>query len=341
MRTRAYRRPLSAAGRIGDNPAMTRFPGIPRIAALGLVLAGLLALAACGSIEWPPPGRGPTDINRPPQAAVSAPAFVGAGAVVAGRGDTVYGLARRHRVPVRAIIEANRLKPPYHLDVGQRVVLPRGARHRVRRGETLYGIARAYGVNPYALARLNGLRPPYVIRTGERLAVPGRGAVRTVAKGPAPRAPDTPRPPSLSAPRKPPPPALSRPPAASGKGFIWPVRGRVVSGFGAKAKGLRNDGINIAAKRGAPVRAAENGVVAYAGNELRGFGNLLLVKHAGGWVSAYAHTDRMLVKRGDKVRKGQRIATVGATGNVRDPQLHFELRRGRRAEDPSKHLLGA
>jgi murein DD-endopeptidase MepM/ murein hydrolase activator NlpD len=119
------------------------------------------------------------------------------------------------------------------------------------------------------------------------------------------------------------------------------VKGKVVSGFGSKAKGLRNDGINIAADHGAPVMASENGVVAYAGNELRGFGNLLLIKHANGWVTAYAHNDRLLVKRGDSVRKGQHIATVGATGNVRGPQLHFELRRGRIAEDPEKHLRGA
>ena len=134
---------------------------------------------------------------------------------------------------------------------------------------------------------------------------------------------------------------VPRPPATTAKGFQWPVRGRVVSGFGAKAKGLRNDGINIAAKRGSPVRAAENGVVAYAGNELRGFGNLLLLKHSGGWITAYAHNDKLLVKRGQKIKKGQNIATVGSTGNVRTPQLHFELRKGKRARDPKKYLRPA
>lgn len=321
---------------------MSRNPPIPRPLALAAVAIAALALARCGFVEWPPPGRGPEDVNRPPPGAAtgggarSSAAFVGAGAVIAGRGDTVYALSRRHRVPVRAIIEANGLQPPYHLDVGQRVLLPRGPRHRVKRGETLYAIARAYRVNPYDIARLNGLEPPYVIRTGERLAIPGRHGAPVAAKA-APGGRETA---SLKVPRKP-PPKLSRPPAASGKGFLWPVKGRVVSGFGAKARGLRNDGINIAARLGAPVLAAENGVVAYAGNELRGFGNLILIKHADGWVSAYAHTDEMLVRRGEKVAKGQRIATVGATGNVRDPQLHFELRRGRRAEDPSKHLRGA
>ena len=101
---------------------------------------------------------------------------------------------------------------------------------------------------------------------------------------------------------------------------------------------MRNDGINIAAPRGTPVLAAENGVVVYAGNELRGFGKLILVKHSGGWVSAYAHNQSFMVKRGEKVTKGQRIARVGSTGGVISPQLHFELRKGRDAKDPRKYL---
>ena len=106
--------------------------------------------------------------------------------------------------------------------------------------------------------------------------------------------------------------------------------------------GLRNDGINIRAKRGSPVFAAESGVVAYAGNELRGFGNLLLIKHEGGWITAYAHNEKLLVKRGETLKRGQKIATVGSSGNVSTPQLHFELRLGRSAKNPSnfiKHKL--
>lgn len=255
--------------------------------------------------------------------------------MIAGRGDSVYGLSRRHRVPVRAIIEANGLRPPYHLKKGQRVVLPRGRQHTVKRGETFFGIANSYRVNAYALARANGLKPPYNIQAGQVLVVSGQASAKPVAKKTASTVLLKP------APRRPPPPSVPRPPAASGKGFIWPVRGRVVSGFGVKSKGLRNDGINIAAARGTPVKASENGVVVYAGNELRGFGNLLLIKHANGWVSAYAHNDTLLAKRGDKVAKGQKIATVGSTGSVKDPQLHFEMRRGRTARDPRKYLRGA
>jgi murein DD-endopeptidase MepM/ murein hydrolase activator NlpD len=128
-------------------------------------------------------------------------------------------------------------------------------------------------------------------------------------------------------------------PAARGSGkFLWPVSGKIVSPFGPKEGGLHNDGINVAAPLGTPVRAAENGVVVYAGNELRGFGNLLLVRHADGWVSAYAHCDALLVKRGASVKRGQVIARVGQTGSVGAPQLHFELRKSGQAVDPLSEL---
>ena len=111
-----------------------------------------------------------------------------------------------------------------------------------------------------------------------------------------------------------------------------------MSRFGALGKGLQNDGINILAPRGTPIRAVQNGVVAYSGNELRGFGNLLLIKHTGGWISAYAHNDQLLVKTGDQVRRGQVVSRVGSTGSVDKPQLHFELRRKNRAVDPERYL---
>lgn len=119
---------------------------------------------------------------------------------------------------------------------------------------------------------------------------------------------------------------------------MWPVNGEVIAEFGPQEKGRHNDGINIAAPRGTPVRAVESGVVAYAGNELRGFGNLLLVKHESGWVSAYAHNADLLVQRGDTVSRGQTIARVGDSGGVSTPQLHFELRKGPRPVDPRSYL---
>lgn len=323
-----------------------------------VAMVALAALAGCGWAEWPPPGQQPP--SRP--AARQFPRIVAGGeqVVTVQAGETLFGLARRHKVPPRAIIEANGLKPPYQLLVNQTLMIPSGTEHEVKPGETIYTVASRYGANPYDLARVNGVRPPYVLKAGEKLMIPGRSAAPVaarpdaVARSPAvgsiasptkETAAVQPSPPPSSPPPSPPaaeevaaaPPPVDAAIGGSGK-LAWPVRGRVISGYGAKEKGLRNDGINIAAPKGAPVRAAETGTVAYAGNELRGFGNLLLIRHRNGIVTAYAHTDQILVKRGDPVRRGQVVARVGSTGGVPSPQLHFEVRQGRRAVDPEPYL---
>ena len=123
--------------------------------------------------------------------------------------------------------------------------------------------------------------------------------------------------------------------------FRWPARGRVISSAGAMSNGQQNDGINIALPEGTSVHAAEDGVVAYAGSELKGYGNLVLVRHSNGFVTAYAHASEILVKRGDQVRRGQVIAKSGQTGNVSSPQLHFEIRKGSAPVDPTQYLPGA
>lgn len=298
--------------------------------------AMLLALNACGWAEWPPADDGPRSGNRPQTTGGSSAAFVSADAVIVGKGDTVYGLSRRHRVSARAIIEANNLKAPYVLKAGQRLVLPRARDYVVKRGDSLSVIAAKQNADMYAIARLNGLKAPYTIQIGQRLTLPDASRSRPVgiptAKAPSPKRQ------SLAAKDKPKQKVVAPPPPRTGKGFLWPLRGKIVSTFGGKSEGLKNDGINISAPRGAQVVAAENGVVAYAGNELRGFGNLLLLKHAGGWITAYAHNEKLLVKRGDKIKKGQTIARVGSTGSVQAPQLHFELRKGKKAIDPMKYL---
>ena len=120
--------------------------------------------------------------------------------------------------------------------------------------------------------------------------------------------------------------------------FRWPVRGRVIAGFGSKANGQQNDGINLAVPEGSAVRAAEDGVVVYAGNELKGYGNVILIRHSNGFVTAYAHASEIMVKRNDKVQRGQIIAKSGQTGTVASPQLHFEIRKGSSAVDPMQFL---
>ena len=274
--------------------------------------------------------------------------------------ETVYAISRRYGVPVRSLLVINRLEPPYLLKPGQVIRVPAQRTHLVRKGETVYAISKRYDVSIAELVRLNGIDRSLTIVIGQTLLLPDpqepepqapskppakTTVVRGTDEGNAPRAGRTaPRdaPQVALAPPKrvvlPPTTNIPRPKAFSGKGFLWPITGKVISRFGAKGKGLHNDGINIAAPRGTPVRAAQNGVVAYYGNELRGFGNLVLIKHAKGYMTAYAHNSSVLVKRGQRVAKGQVIAKVGSSGNVSGPQLHFEIRKGRRAVDPLRYL---
>ncbi len=236
------------------------------------------------------------------------------------------------------------------------------AEHIVRTGETMYSIALTYGVSPAALARANNMQQPELLQVGQRLVIPAGGTqvaaaaattARPAATTPTPRtevavaAPtaghavvtDVPRPTEVAAlPTQ--QPVTADPPTANGTSFRWPLTGaRVISDFGPKPGGERNDGINLAAAAGTAIKAAEAGTVIYAGNEIPGYGNLILIRHADNWVTAYAHTSRMLVAKDDVVQRGQTIALVGATGSVTSPQLHFELRRGSTPVNPLSYLL--
>ena len=302
-----------------------------------LALLFALVVAGCGqrpaTVEYKATG----DIPPPPaEKPVITATKQAPGSITVQVGDSVHRIARRYNISTRALIDMNGLKPPYKLVVGQVLRLPHEHVHMVVRGDTLYGISRKYGVDMNALARANRLGPPYLLLVGQRLTVPvtSAGATQTAAQPALP--PPTP---TINTTAKAPPtaPIPTPPPLGSGR-FLWPVKGTILSKFGPKTGGFHNDGINIAAPRGAPVYAAEAGVVAYAGNELRGYGNLLLVRHADGWTSAYAHNDVLLVKRGDTVRRGQTIAKIGSSGNVTAPQSHFELRRGTKVVDPLPHL---
>lgn len=126
--------------------------------------------------------------------------------------------------------------------------------------------------------------------------------------------------------------------SVAGAKLRWPVAGKIVGNFGPRPDGTHNDGVNIAAPLGTDVHAAESGVVAYAGDELKGYGNLVLIRHDNGWVTAYAHADEILVKRGDRIKRGQVVAKAGRTGQVDQPQVHFELRQGQKPVDPTPFL---
>jgi murein DD-endopeptidase MepM/ murein hydrolase activator NlpD len=258
-------------------------------------------------------------------------------------GETMPAIAKRYGVDVHVLASANGLTQPYRLRTGQQLQLPAGdAASSVAasspRGDAPAAAA-ARALPPAASAPIVAAPVPPV--ESATLPPPEASTVPYLpAPEPAERGTETPAEPPqevAALPKMAPPPAEATEPAGDAP-FAWPVRGKVISSYGQKGSGLHNDGINIAAERGAPVRAAAGGVVAYAGNELKAFGNLILIKHPGGWVSTYAHNEKLLVKRGDRVRRGQIIGHVGTSGSVSDPQLHFELRRGKRAVDPLAYL---
>lgn len=273
------------------------------------------------------------------------------------KGETLYSISRAYGTDIQAIVKTNALKPPYKLSKGQVLIIPKAYSYRVKKGDTIWGVSEAQSISVSELVRANDLRKPYTIFVGQNLILPGGGgdvqvASKTTWERPKVKAKKTPAPVVTQTTKGWPRPtakpnqssqvakvkSIAQPVPRAGSKFMMPVRGRVISAYGPKAKGLHNDGINISAARGTPVKAAENGVVAYTGSQMGGFGNLILVKHSDGYISAYAHTGNMLVKRGDKVRRGQVIGKVGSSGNVDRPQLHFQIRRGRKTLDPMKFL---
>ncbi len=266
------------------------------------------------------------------------------------------GLAVDAAVAPAPRLAANSPTLPSAAPVGppRSVLAPASSVHIVAPGETLHSIARQYGKSVLILAKANNIPPDTMVRVGERIIVPD---ARPATAPAAPRAEPAAAPPAgptlataesphsarLATPAAPAPQSAVKTaePAGGLPSFRWPVRGRVIAGFGPKPNGLQNDGINLAVPEGTPVKAAEDGVVAYAGNELKGYGNLVLVRHSNGFVTAYAHASELMVKRGDEVKRGQVIAKSGQTGNVTAPQLHFEIRKGSTPVDPAQYLNGA
>jgi murein DD-endopeptidase MepM/ murein hydrolase activator NlpD len=231
----------------------------------------------------------------------------------------------------------------------------------VKPGDTLSGIALRYRVSEDDVAAMNRLRNRDALRVGQVIRVPAYGRVRGTAtvRMQTPPRPATSRKPATSKPTqvayKPTPKPTVRPRQSTGSGtttqsppatlpdnpnaeFVWPLDGVILSSFGSRHNGERNDGINIACTGGEAIRAAADGTVTYVGNELKGYGNLILIKHDNGFTSAYAHADEIKVTKGSRVSRGQVIAYAGSTGDVAEPQLHFELRRGTKPVDPRPYL---
>jgi len=250
-------------------------------------------------------------------APASKPVVAAASTVhVVNRGDTLLSIARRNNVTAADLSKANGLDSSSKLKLGQKLTVP-GAK-----------TAAAQAAQPAAVAVAQPAAAP-ATRTAAVAATPPQSARLASATAKVEEAP------AVEAPVK----------ATEATGalptFRWPVRGKVITSYGAKTNGKANDGINLAVPEGTPVKAAEDGVVAYSGNELKGYGNLVLVRHSNGYVTAYAHASELLVKRGDTIKRGQIIAKSGQSGEVGSPQLHFEIRKGSSPVDPLQFLNGA
>ncbi len=261
------------------------------------------------------------------------------------RGDHLDAIARDLDTTRAVLVEANKLKRPDALNPGQRLKVPIEKVYLVQSGDTVFAVAKRFDLSVADLADLNAISETHKLRAGDQLALPSvfhdngpvmaaplRASLRPAPYTYRPSPPNTgsyirqggPYPPAIAAAG----PALTDAQVmAAGRGrFVWPVTGDILSTFGVKDVGRSNDGIDVKAPQGSVVHAAAAGDVVYAGDQVPGFGNLVLVKHADGWVTAYAHLDRVSVKMRQNVTQGEEIGQVGQSGGVSEPQLHFEVR---------------
>ncbi|MDX2259683.1 MAG: peptidoglycan DD-metalloendopeptidase family protein [Hyphomicrobiaceae bacterium] len=287
-----------------------------------------------GSAVRPPPDHTPYPAEQEATTAEAPDDWTGTHTIAAG--DSLYKLARRYGTRSADLQRYNGIKEPTRLRLGQVLRVPGGG---TPSGGTPSGGAPAGGAvaatAPAATTVVAAAdEPARGVRTID--IVPPSAPVAT-AEAPATIAPKEPAVTQVRA-DKPTLPSPVAEAAAKSDKLRWPARGRIIAGFGPKKDGTRNDGINLAVPMGSEVHAAADGIVAYAGSELQGYGNLVLVRHDNGWVTAYAHASEVLVKRGDTIKRGQVIAKAGKSGDVDQPQVHFELRQGSDPVDPLPHL---
>ena len=320
----------------------------------GVILVSLsLLLGACASAPGKISNIQIPDLSlkrkSPPAEVVRAPnrqsvlPIPSSGVITVAEGDTIFRIANRYQTYPERVIADNNLQPPYALTVGQQLQLTPPRFHVVRLGDSLYSLSQRYAISQFQLAELNGLEAPYELVVNQRLQLPDSydlsvlDAIEKPIKTPAviskpgtPVATTTPIAPAPAVPRK----NFIAPTLTASDGFNWPISGEVLQEFGPAERGVHNDGLNIAAEFGAPIQTAAPGTVAYVGENLKSFGTLVLVKHDGGYITAYAHLAEVAVSEGDILSTGQLLGRVGATGTVDRPQLHFEIRRNRAPINP-------
>lgn len=290
--------------------------------------------------------------------------------IIVDDSENIYTIASKYNVSMPALILANNIKFPFILKEGQTLVLPYPDQYKVKKDDSIYKIAKQFNLNVSQLIAMNDLKSPYGLTEGQELRLPpaikkGEGTktlvyVKPVLKDnteaetikvlseeqnisfiPVPVMKDSQRVSGHSISESPSPSAVmskTLQKKQKNEGFIWPVEGRLLSGFGPKTGGLYNDGINIRVKEGVHVKASASGRVVYSDGDLEGYGNLVIIKHSNGYITAYAHNRDLLVKQGDFVEQGEDIAVAGSTGNVRVSQLHFGIRKGKKPVNPVRYL---
>lgn len=260
--------------------------------------------------------------------------------------DSVSSVARLFGTSPEELAQLNHLSPPFRLQIGQQLEIPSVSAANDSASMAYLTLEPPVPqVESASLEPLNTL-PPTMDAQPQGATVTGQPLPQPTVPQAAPTQLGAPTPtaaPSALTPTAQPPAKVVdvskiKVPARGGAKMIRPVQGNIASSYGPKADTLQNDGINIVAVRGTPVRAAENGVVIYAGEDLASYGRLTLVKHQDGLVTAYAHQDKFLVNKGQVVKRGQTIGTVGSSGNVKTPQLHFEVRKGSKPVNPMSYL---
>jgi len=255
--------------------------------------------------------------------------------ITVSKGDTLYSLSRKYQIPVNDLAVMNKLTAPFNLSVGQKLKVPKLDAVQTRPATVAKTVKKSSAAKNESVKdnSKNILKDKAVKNNTIKSASKKTEASvqQKQTKTPIQKEQKT----QTVAPKK---STASKIVARSSSKFTWPVRGAILSGYGPKNNGLVNDGINISASLGTVVKAAENGVVAYAGNEVKGMGNLIIIQHSDGWMTVYAHLDSMSVRRGAQVSVGQPIGKIGKTGKVDKPQLHFEIRKGTKSYNPTLYL---
>ncbi len=306
------------------------------------LIFALTGLSACKTVSLPSISRdAPAPREEAPLRAQKL-AIPPSGWIVSEAGDTLYDVATRYQVTPQSIISDNQLQPPYEISAGMRLKLSPVRYHIVKIEDNLYNLSQRYAVSQYQLASLNELSEPYELTVGQQLILPdsldfsvldieGLAAENVPATTVKPAAQQASKTPSQ-------PVKYFVAPSLGQSGFTWPVKGEIIAEFGPMARGVHNDGVNIKAESGTIVTTSAAGTVAFVGTGLKSFGNLVLVKHEGGYITAYAHLSDIQVNEGDVLGSGSQIGLVGMSGRVDSPQLHFEIRQSRTPMNPRDFL---